>query len=125
MAEEVGLINEIGDWVFREAARWARDWLDALNGPIQVGINMSPLQFVACESRPEHLRGIGLPGSNMLTEVTDGLLLAEGPCVAEKLFQFHLAGMQIAIDDFGTGYSALSYLKRLDIDLLKINPAPS
>lgn len=124
VAEEIGLIGEIGDWVFRESAHWAQRWGNGGDGPVQVGINMSPLQFAADDasgSWMNHLRGIGLPGTEVLIEITEGLLLRNGSGIAETLRRFHDAGVQIAIDDFGTGYSALSYLKRFNIDILKID----
>lgn len=125
VAEDMGLISPMGDWVFREAARWARAWLDqGADWPIQININLSPLQFAvgdACKLWVDHLRRIGLPGANIGIEVTESVLLEDNLHTAERLRQFHAAGMQIAIDDFGTGYASLAYLKKFAIDLIKID----
>ncbi|MCG6932375.1 MAG: EAL domain-containing protein [Gallionella sp.] len=125
LAEEAGLINEIGDWVFREAARWASIWSDRCPGSCQMSVNMSPLQFQhggrMCDEWVEYLTSLGLSGSNMVVEITEGLLLKAESEVTESLYRFRDAGIQVAIDDFGTGYSSLSYLKKFDIDYLKID----
>ena len=65
--------------------------------------------------------GAGLPGSCIAIEITEGLLLDEQPAVIAQLARLSAAGIQVSIDDFGTGYSAMAYLKRLDIDTLKID----
>ena len=124
LAEETGLILPIGDWVFMEAARWAKLW--AKRRPdLKIGVNMSPLQFKNMEGNIDvwldHLRELGLSGSNIVMEITEGLLLDADMTVTEKLIALRNAGIEIAIDDFGTGYSALSYLKKFQIDYLKID----
>jgi diguanylate cyclase (GGDEF)-like protein/PAS domain S-box-containing protein len=125
LAEEVGLIRDIGDWVFREAARWMRHW-HGQRRAIQVSVNKSPVQFISGHCYADwknHLQDIGLPGESLVIEITEGFLLGDRPEVARELEKFHDLGMKVAIDDFGTGYSSLSYLKRLDIDYLKIDRA--
>ncbi len=124
LAEEVGLIREIGDWVFRQVTAKLRDWIAARLTPLQIGINKSPRQFAlgSChEEWLDHLREIGLPPGSLVVEITEGLLLDERPEVAERLHRFRAAGVEIAIDDFGTGYSALSYLQKFEIDYVKID----
>lgn len=126
VAEETGLIVELGDWVFREAVRWAKRWAEHRPGGIQVSINISPVQLKKEGNQQEqewlaHLDKIGLSGTHVVLEITEGLLLGENSKIADKLRQYRMAGMQMAIDDFGTGYSSLSYLKKLDIDYLKID----
>lgn len=125
LAEEAGLINEIGDWVFRESARWASIWNARCGGEFQMSVNMSPIQFQhggrMCDAWVEYLAGLGLSGKNMVIEITEGLLLKAESEVTTSLFKFRDAGIQVAIDDFGTGYSSLSYLKKFDIDYLKID----
>jgi len=69
----------------------------------------------------DHLQQLGLPGQSITVEITEGLLLDTSAAVANKLLAFRDAGMQVSLDDFGTGYSALSYLKKFDIDYLKID----
>ena len=125
LAEETGLIVEIGDWVFREAALWASRWQTICPGGLQIGINMSPVQF---QAEGEHIAGwldylqeIGLSGKHIVIEITEGLLLHVDSAISDILQRFKDAGIQVSIDDFGTGYSALSYLKKFDIDYLKID----
>lgn len=130
IAEQNGLIHEIGDWVFREAAAFAVRWQalysnNQLGGEqLQVSVNMSPLQFA--RGTPdvlwiEHLRAIGLSPKTMVIEITESSLLSDQIEVMEKLDNFREAGVQIAMDDFGTGYSAMAYLKKFDIHYLKID----
>lgn len=126
LAEETGLINEIGEWVLMESAQRAQTWRHEFGDDFQLSINMSPVQFRA-EGRPRtrawlrHLQDIGLPGTNLTIEITENLLLNAHADVTEQLLAFRDAGIQIAIDDFGTGYSTLSYLKQFPIDYLKID----
>jgi EAL domain-containing protein (putative c-di-GMP-specific phosphodiesterase class I) len=68
-----------------------------------------------------HLAAIGLPGSGLAIEITEGLLLDTSAAVTEQLVQLHSAGIQVSLDDFGTGYSSLTYLQRFDIDTIKID----
>jgi diguanylate cyclase (GGDEF)-like protein/PAS domain S-box-containing protein len=125
LAEETGLINEIGDWVFRESARWAKSWSKRSPDGFQISVNMSPVQFQrgskVCDEWVEYLAGLGISGKNMVIEITEGLLLNAESEVTDYLLKFRDAGIQVAIDDFGTGYSSLSYIKRFDIDYLKID----
>lgn len=125
LAEETGLINEIGDWVFKESARWAKRWSDQYSNDFQVSVNVSPIQFLSgehsCDAWDAYLQDIDLAGQNIVIEITESLLLKAAIGVTDKLFKFRDAGIQVAIDDFGTGYSSLSYLKKFDIDYLKID----
>jgi diguanylate cyclase (GGDEF)-like protein/PAS domain S-box-containing protein len=126
LAEETGLINEIGEWVFRESAQRAKAWCSAFDADFQVSVNMSPMQFRS-EGRTRtkgwlrHLQDIGLSGANLGIEITENLLLNAHAEITEHLLWFRDAGIQVAIDDFGTGYSTLSYLKQFPIDYLKID----
>jgi diguanylate cyclase (GGDEF)-like protein/PAS domain S-box-containing protein len=126
LAEESGLINQIGDWVFHETARQVKHWR-AIHAPLfQISVNKSPVQFRqnALEGESSwlaHLASLSLHGQSISVEITEGLLLnAEGD-VKERLFALRDAGVQVSIDDFGTGYSSLAYLKKFDIDYLKID----
>ena len=125
LAEETGLINEIGDWVFKESARWAKRWRDQFAKDFQISVNVSPIQFQSggrfCDEWEAYLRGIDLAGQNIVIEITESLLLNAAKGVTDRLLKFRDAGIQVAIDDFGTGYSSLSYLKKFDIDYLKID----
>ena len=125
VAEETGLIIEIGDWVFREAARWASRWQQLTPGGIQVSVNMSPVQFLTEDGHVDnwlsYLQELGLSGKHIAIEITEGMLLHVDSAISAILLKFRDAGVEISIDDFGTGYSALSYLKKFDIDYLKID----
>jgi diguanylate cyclase (GGDEF)-like protein/PAS domain S-box-containing protein len=125
IAEETGLIVEIGDWVFRQAAAAAKRWLDQRGGaPCQVSINVSPRQFshgVPADHWIGILQQLGLPAHSVVIEITEGLLLADRAGIMDKLAHLRAAGMELALDDFGTGYSAMAYLKKFNIDYLKID----
>ncbi len=142
IAEETGLICDIGNWVFRQASAVARRLCDRCGYmlddacrrellaspsapcPFQIAVNKSPRQFFSGFSHlewPEHLRDLNISPRCISIEVTEGLLLGQHAEVTERLTKFREAGMQVALDDFGTGYSAMSYLKRFDIDYIKID----
>lgn len=124
IAEEVGLIHAIGDWVFHQAAQAAKRWQGFGHDGIQVAVNKSPRQLVngrTQEKWADYLREIDLPPSLISIEITEGLLMDGRLEVASKLLQFRDIGIQVSLDDFGTGYSAMSYLKKFDIDYLKID----
>ena len=125
VAEASGLISEIGDWVFQQAALQVKAWRTSLAPDFQISVNRSPMQFQhdghARQSWPECLQAMGLPGNSIVVEITEGLLLDTCASVEEQLLGLHDAGIQVSLDDFGTGYSSLSYLQRFDIDYLKID----
>ncbi len=127
LAEDIGLINSIGDWVFQQAAMQALKW--KLNKAphlhtVQISVNKSPRQFVAGEVNldiVDWLKKLALPPSCIVIEITEGLLMDERAEVKETLLAYRDAGIQVSLDDFGTGYSAMSYLQRFDIDYIKID----
>jgi diguanylate cyclase (GGDEF)-like protein/PAS domain S-box-containing protein len=125
LAESSGLILDIGEWVFKESARWAKRWRADHDARFQVSVNQSPLEFQregkGYEGWFEHLDALGLDGDAVVVEITEGLLLDASSGVTDKLLALRDAGIQVALDDFGTGYSSLSYLKKFDIDYLKID----
>jgi EAL domain-containing protein (putative c-di-GMP-specific phosphodiesterase class I) len=124
LAEDSGLIHEIGDWVFSESVRNVLQWRAKYVADFQVSVNMSPREIQARIRQAEWQRQLtlsGLPGQAIVVEITEGLLLDTSSHVTSQLLAFRDAGVQVAIDDFGTGYSALSYLKKLDIDYVKID----
>ena len=125
IAEDTGLIVDIGDWVFREAAQQVKQWRAFLNPAFQISVNKSPVQFhnekQSHISWYDYLSEQGLPGQSIAVEITEGLLLDASLHVTDTLLEFRDAGIQVSLDDFGTGYSALSYLKKFDIDYLKID----
>ncbi len=125
LAENTGLINQIGDWAFKESARFAKHWSQLFYDDFQVSVNLSPAQF-----RPErkyfaaewlhYMEALELPGKNMAVDIREGLLHAE-PDINDKLRLFKDAGIQVALDDFGTDYSSLFQLKDFHINYLKID----
>lgn len=125
IAEDTGTIHEIGDWVFVQAALQAKNFAVVLGRDFQVSVNKSPVQL-SNNKHPDGwwldtLNELGLPGHCIVVEITEGLLMYDNASVAQILLQFRDAGIQVSIDDFGTGYSALSYLKKFDVDYLKID----
>ncbi len=125
LAENSGLINQIGDWVFKESARFAKQWSKQFSDDFQVSINMSPSQFKTehkyfAAEWLHHLQETGLPGKNMVIEICEDLVNSE-PDILGKLRALRDADLQVAIDDFGTDYSSLSRYKNLGIDYLKID----
>ncbi len=125
LAEESGLIVDIGDWVFKESAREVKR-LRALHHPdFQISVNKSPMQFRSDggsdRSWFQFLSEMNLSGQGIVIEITEGLLMNVEDNVTEKLLAFRDAGIQVSLDDFGTGYSSLSYLKKFNIDYLKID----
>jgi diguanylate cyclase (GGDEF)-like protein/PAS domain S-box-containing protein len=126
LAEETGLIHDIGKWVFTEAAFWSHRWSTQLGKPFQISVNKSPVQFFHSDAdEPDHwshyLAEHGFARNCLSIEITEGLLLNASTSVTERLEHYRKAGIQVALDDFGTGYSSMSYLKKLDIDYLKID----
>jgi diguanylate cyclase (GGDEF)-like protein/PAS domain S-box-containing protein len=124
LAEEIGLIPDIGEWVLREAVRQAGAWPTVNGQSVHLSINKSPRQFAGhdCDARwLALLEENGFDPARMVFEITEGLLIEDRHSVADKLGRLRAAGVRIAIDDFGTGYSALSYLKKYPIDFIKID----
>jgi diguanylate cyclase (GGDEF)-like protein/PAS domain S-box-containing protein len=128
IAEETGLINDIGEWVFQEATRQALRWRRLYHGQFQISVNMSPVQFRkasvshdtcvdSLQKQCRHSHGNG----EIVVEITEGVLLDASVAVTDQLLLFRDAGIQVSLDDFGTGYSSLSYLKKFHIDYLKID----
>ncbi|MDE1990521.1 MAG: EAL domain-containing protein, partial [Betaproteobacteria bacterium] len=124
LAEETGMVLDIGNWVFSESVRQAARWRQVLDPDFQVSVNRSPVQFydqahnLACL---DELKALGIPGRAIIFEITEQLLLDAQSKVSDTLLRFRDAEIQVAIDDFGTGYSSLSYLRKFDVDYLKID----
>jgi diguanylate cyclase (GGDEF)-like protein len=119
LAEERGLIDELGLWVLREACHYA-----AGSSVPWVAVNVSPLQFQNEQFVArvlETLRDSGLSPKRLEIEITEGLLLQNSPKVQERLRRLRASGIRIALDDFGTGYSSISYLRTHGVDKLKID----
>ena len=123
LAEESGLILEIGEWVFMQALNTIEHWKNETGQLIQVSVNKSPVQFVRADRHPwlERLENSRLPKGCIAVEITEGLLTTDSDKIRDELLSFQNRGIEVSIDDFGTGFSALSYLNQFDIDYLKID----
>ena len=120
LAEESGLINEIGEWVLREACREAASW----HKPLQIAINLSPLQlrqgdFVSLVHSV--LLENNLAPDRLVLEITESALMDDYSRSVSILRRVKALGVRIAMDDFGTGYSSLSYLQSFPFDKIKID----
>ncbi len=124
LAEETGLIHEIGSWVFMECLDQALKWRARFHPDFQISVNLSPVQFKnsAYFDRWFTLLASAANTSHCLcVEITEGVLLDASEKTAAQLLRFHEAGIEVAIDDFGIGYSSLAYIKHIDVDYLKID----
>jgi diguanylate cyclase (GGDEF)-like protein/PAS domain S-box-containing protein len=123
-AEASGLIVPLGAWVFREACRQTRCWIDAGVAPPVVGVNLSALQFrIPREleaSIVSTVRSFGLAASQIELELTESVMMQATQQHGELLVKLRAIGFRIAIDDFGNGYSSLDYLRRFHVDRIKI-----
>jgi diguanylate cyclase (GGDEF)-like protein len=120
LAEEIGLINEIGEWVLRTACAEAATWPEH----ITVAVNLSPVQF-KLHSLPATVRAVlgetNLPAKRLELEITEGVFLSNDDHVHDMIASLKKIGVKLALDDFGTGYSSLSYLQRVPFDKIKID----
>jgi diguanylate cyclase (GGDEF)-like protein/PAS domain S-box-containing protein len=125
LAESTGLIISIGEWVFQQAAQQVKHWRGLYGDDFQISVNKSPVQFHRTGSASEpwikDLHALGLPGSSIAIEITEGLLLNSSAAVSQQLLALREAGIAVSLDDFGTGYSSLTYLQRFTIDFVKID----
>lgn len=124
LAEETGLIHEIGDWVFATAAKQLKQWQIDFNPRLKLTINKSPIQFHSDQGHQhwfDILKELNLASSDITIEITEGLLLESSNKTTQQITNLRLQGFKFAIDDFGTGYSSLSYLKKFKLDFLKID----
>jgi diguanylate cyclase (GGDEF)-like protein/PAS domain S-box-containing protein len=123
LAEEAGLIHEIGEWVLLEAIASIERWRRAYGINVELSVNVSPVQFEARSGLPWLTRLVeaGLPPNSITIEITEGVLVRDAEQVRRCLDALHQAGARVSIDDFGTGFSSLSYLKHFDVDYLKID----
>lgn len=125
IAEETRMIVDIGNWVFQKALQQVAAWRVSYFPQFQISINISAVQFGKdvdlFSSWLGSLREMRLPGQSIAIEITESLLMDTTCDVRSRLRGFREAGLQVSLDDFGTGYSSLGYLKKFDIDYLKID----
>jgi len=124
LAEETGLILEIGAWVLRETCRQGRQWLDAGLPPLTLAVNVSAHQFRRSDIGAlvtTVLNETGFPAEQLELEMTESGLMESQSKVMGLLNDLRSQGVRFAIDDFGTGYSSLAYLKHFPLDSLKID----
>jgi len=125
IAEETGLIAEIGEWALRTACNQASTWQAAGLPPVRMAVNLSVRQILRQFDLPALvgtvLRDSGLAAPSLDLEITESTLMADPGHAIEVLRELHGMGLQITVDDFGTGYSSLSSLKRLPLDRIKID----
>jgi len=124
IAEQSGLINQLGHWALTAACRQMREWRDSGLSGLTVAVNLSPRQFhngdLVNQVR-DALMESGLEPGALELEITESVLIKHNMEAIAKLTELADLGVKLAIDDFGTGYSSLSYLKRLPIHRLKID----
>jgi predicted signal transduction protein with EAL and GGDEF domain len=120
IAEETGLINQLGEWVLATACAQATTWPN----DVRLAVNVSPVQFrsgTLALRIVAALAASGLPASRLELEITEAVLIRDDEAALEILHQLRAIGVRIALDDFGTGYSSLSYLQRFPFDKIKID----
>lgn len=124
LAEEIGMIGAIGEWMLNSACQQLRIWKIQGLPPVRLAINISPRQMehpAFVERILEALLAHGLTPDALEVEITENLIMKDVERTVERLNQLSAAGIKIAIDDFGTGYSSLNYLKKFPIHTIKID----
>jgi diguanylate cyclase (GGDEF)-like protein/PAS domain S-box-containing protein len=124
IAESAGLINRLGDWVAEEACRQHQNWRSAGLPPVNIAINVSPVQFrqrAFASQLAATVADSGIDPECLQIEVTESMVMDNLPQTIATLHKIRSMGIHIALDDFGTGYSSLSYLSSLPLDKLKID----
>jgi len=125
IAEETGLIIDIGEWVFQQAAQQAKQWRNLYDKNFQISVNTSPVQYHDSDYKLsgwfDYLNSLGLSGNAIVAEITEGVLMDSHSDIVDMLRAFREKNIRVSLDDFGTGYSSLSYLRKFDIDYLKID----
>jgi diguanylate cyclase (GGDEF)-like protein/PAS domain S-box-containing protein len=124
IAEETGLIVEIGEWVLRTVCKQIKDWENADLTPVRVAVNFSALQFLQ-KDLVDNLKGIlletGIDSTMIEIEITESIIMGNENIILNTLSELKQMGIVISIDDFGTGYSSLNYLRKYPVDIIKID----
>lgn len=126
VAEETGLIRTIGEWVLRQACAQTTDWqrTNPREPPLSIAVNIGNKQFNApgfVESVAETLRATGIDPTTVHLEITETVAMEDAERTREIVFQLKAMGVKLSLDDFGTGYSSLNYLRRFEVDSLKLD----
>jgi EAL domain-containing protein (putative c-di-GMP-specific phosphodiesterase class I) len=126
VAEETGMINEIGCWVLREGCRQQHDWAatDSELSRLSVSVNLSPVQLAQADVTHmigETITQTGADPERMILELTESALVENTAANLDKLRAIKDVGVRLALDDFGTGFSSLGYLRRYPFDVIKID----
>ena len=124
LAEETGLIIQIGEWVLRTACKQNKAWQNQGYKPVRVSVNLSTVQFqqsALIEKVEEILEESGLNPRWLELEITESIAIKDVTFTIEMLNRFNSMGIKVSLDDFGTGFSSLNYLKNFKIDTLKID----
>ena len=124
LAEEIGLINRLGEWVLRTACNQLQTWINAGLPELRVAVNLSVRQLLQKEFTKTvqmALQDTGLSPHLLELEITESTLMENAQDTLAALHELRAIGLRLSIDDFGTGYSSLSYLKRFPVDIIKID----
>jgi diguanylate cyclase (GGDEF)-like protein/PAS domain S-box-containing protein len=124
LAEETGMIANIGGWALREVCAQGRCWLDEGMPSLTLAVNLSPRQLLhsnVCELVEQVLKDTGFPPECLEFELTETAIMTHADEAERTLRRLRDSGIRLAIDDFGTGYSSLAHLKRFPLDVLKID----
>ena len=125
IAEEIGLIGHIGNWLFYQATRKVKYWREQFSSEFQISFDTSVLQWIDDNAEMNkwfaHLNEQGIEGSAINLEISEALLMNPDDRITNRLIDLRDADIQVSIDNFGTGCSSLSHLKQFDINFLKID----
>lgn len=123
-AEEAGVMDEIGNWVFTEAALHSRLWSALLGMPFQININLSAKQFIDrnyTSNWGAYIKSLGLAPHSLSVDIKEEAFLNDWGNVSDRIVALHDAGIEVAVDDFGAGYSSIAHLKKFAVDTIKID----
>jgi predicted signal transduction protein with EAL and GGDEF domain len=124
LAEELGLIASLGNWVIEQGLRDLADWARAGHRDLRLAVNVAKAQFVSgdlCRTLRSAMLDSGMPASRLVIEITESMLMENVGAALAQMQELKALGVTLSIDDFGTGYSSLSYLKQFPVDELKVD----
>lgn len=125
LSENTGMIVEIGKWIFEEVSGQLKHWRKYFDPSFHISINISPVEFRSevsqCLKLLELIDDEGLPADAIVVEITEAILMEESDAIIQTLEKFDHRGITISIDNFGLGHSSIAYLKKFDVEFLKID----